>query len=358
MSKLKKLLILYNRITHYRKPVFNELCKTYKVTIIHSGDKSKNKNDLYKEVIIPSYKCGPLTFQPKLFNKNIKDYDVIIGLADIRWINIISIIFLKDKSQKFIYWGSWLTENKVANLIRLFMINNLLDSQILYCKNIRDEFVLNGARIDKLFVANNTIDVGSGLRSYNSQIKNKIIFVGSLDPRKELDKVISAFKIVIERIPNEIDFIIIGDGLCKKELENQVKELSLTHRILFENKINSIEKLKFYYKESIFSISYGQAGLSVLQAFGFGVPFITKKEAISGGEKYNIKNGVNGFLIEDSLSILQEHIVNLCNNISYARSLGKEAYNYYQKYCTVSNMVQGIDDAIQNTRFSTIDEQK
>ena len=358
IKKNNNILILYNCITHYRIPVFNELGKEYKVTIIHSGKKIKNKNDLFKEVIVPSYQLGPFIFQPNLLTENLNHYDVIIGLADIRWFNILLTMFLKKKSQKFIYWGAWLTSNNIANYIRLFLINHLIDCQILYCKKTRDQFLINGAKKEKLFVANNTIDVGSGYRSYESKIKNKIIFVGSLDPRKQLNQVINAFKNVIEYIPNGIDFVIIGEGFCKENLESQVKELGLTHRIFFKNNINDFENLKRYYKESIFAISYGQAGLSVLQAFGFGVPFITKKESISGGEKYNIKNGENGFLIENSKEDLQKKISSLCNDINYAKLLGEKAYNYYQKYCTIHNMAQGIKDAIQNTRFSKIDEFK
>ena len=53
-----------------------------------------------------------------------------------------------------------------------------------------------------------------------------------------------------------------------------------------------------FYKFAYCSISYGQAGLSVLQAFAFGVPFLTTENAISGGEKHNIENGKNGFLVK------------------------------------------------------------
>ena len=107
-----------------------------------------------------------------------------------------------------------------------------------------------------------------------------------------------------------------------------------------------------YYKESIFSISYGQAGLSVLQALGFGVPFITKKNAISGGEKYNIKNGYNGFLIEDSLVVLSNIILKLCIDIKYAKQLGEKAFYYINNSCIISNMAKGIQKPIESTNFS------
>ena len=102
-----------------------------------------------------------------------------------------------------------------------------------------------------------------------------------MNVRKELDRSIEAFKLISDKISKDINFIIIGQGPEEAKLKT-VKRLRLEDRILFLGKINDAKKLKMYYEESIFSISYGQAGLSVLQALGFGVPFITKKNAISG----------------------------------------------------------------------------
>jgi len=85
------------------------------------------------------------------------------------------------------------------------------------------------------------------------------------------------------------------------------------------------------------------------------VPFITKINAISGGEKSNIKNGINGFFCEDSQVSLENTVIKICNNIELAREMGRNAYEYYSKYCTMENMVQGFVDAIEDTRLAKVD---
>ena len=62
-------------------------------------------------------------------------------------------------------------------------------------------------------------------------------------------------------------------------------------------------------------------------------------------------------LIEDSLIALSNIILKLCIDIKYAKQLGENAFYYYQQFCTISNMVKGIQDAIEGTNFSKIDNQ-
>ena len=91
--------------------------------------------------------------------------------------------------------------------------------------------------------------------------------------------------------------------------------------------------------------SYGQAGLSVLQSFAYGVPYITCKDAISGGEHKNIVHKMNGLLFDDQYSI-EDAINDLILDKDFAIKLGKNAYNYYSKFCTIEEMAKGFHEAI------------
>ena len=123
-----------------------------------------------------------------------------------------------------------------------------------------------------------------------------------------------------------------------------MKENNLSDRVIFSGRINEPEALKKCYQEAIFSVSYGQAGLSVLQSLGFGVPYVTSENAISGGEISNIKHGENGFFCSD-LQSLKRVMISLASDIDLARELGKNAFEYYSLNCSVDNMVDGFLDA-------------
>lgn len=354
----KKILLGYNFILHYRKPLFNLLSEKYDLTVLHSGFETLHTNDTYKELIYPVKNIGPFFIQKGILDE-VKDdkYDIIILLFDIRWINTIKSIYSYNKKAKLILWGAWMTESTIANKLRLYLTKKA-QASIFYTQESREDFVNSGIDLCKTYVANNTFDVGKRVKSYQNPIKNKILFVGSLDARKQNDVLINAFTNIITQIPENIELTIVGDGLEDNKLKNLVKLKNIDNRVNFVGKVVDTNKLKNYYKEAIVSVSYGQAGLSVLQSLGYGVPFLTKINAISGGEKSNIKNRINSIFCEDNISSLEKSLLKLCNNIEFARKLGKNAYNYYSKYCTIENMCLGFLDAIEDTHLAKVDKEK
>lgn len=352
----KNVLIIYNYAYHYRIPVFNKLAEKYNVTVLHSGKKLMRKEDRFIEIIVSEIKIGPFHFQKGVLREvNKAKYDAIIACFDVAWINTIISLYMHNKKAKFILWGPWITDNYLANQLRIFLTKRV-SACIFYTNGAKVDFIKRGVPSTNLYVANNTFDVGDRVQSYRHPLKERILFVGSLNKRKQNDILLEVFSQIITKIPSNIMLTLIGDGREKQYLMELSDKLGLNNKIEFLGKINDITKLKEYYKEAIVSVSFGQAGLSVLQSLGCGVPFLTKKNAISGGEISNIKTDYNSILCEDNPMSLSEWLVFLCNNIDYSRELGKNAYDYYSKFCTMDNMVQGFKDAIENTRFAIIDE--
>ncbi len=350
MLKKKKVLILQNTILHYRKSLYNELSKLYDVTVLHSGKNAVTEDDKFVEIIKNKKKIGPFYIQEGVLSevKN-NSYDVIISMFDLHWVNNILAMYLHNKNSKFIWWGTWFSKNYIGNKIKLYLTNQNYSS-IFYTKEAKESFVKSGVAPQKLFVANNTFDIGKRSKCYENKSKNSILFVGSLDKRKQNDVLINAFYNIKDKIPLATTLIIIGEGEEKENLQFLVNKLDLNKRVIFAGKITDTNELLNFYSQAIVSVSFGQAGLSVLQSLGFGVPFITKKNAVSGGEKTNIIHGTNGFFCEDNINSLESYILELCLKIDFARKLGNQAYTYYSRFCTIANMAQGFSDAIENTR--------
>ncbi len=345
--KTKKVLILQNVVLHYRKALYNELSKTYDVTVLHSGKVSVTDLDDYKEIIVRNIKIGPFFIQKNVYSEiNTKKYDTVIAMMDLRWLNNILTFFLFKKRIKFIWWGAWFTKNKLSNKIRVYLTHKG-DASIFYTEAAKSEFIDKGISGDKLFAANNTFDVGPRIKSFEYKAKKDIIFVGSLDKRKQLDVLINAFANIKNSIPKHINLRIVGGGELRQNLEKLVNSLKLDDRVFFLGKITNPKELRDIYKTAIASVSYGQAGLSVLQSFGFGVPFVTKINAISGGEKTNIMHGENGFFCEDNITSLEQILIKMSNNIERSRKLGEFAFEYYTNFCTIENMSKNIAKAIE-----------
>lgn len=344
---MKKILIIQNKILHYRKALYNELSNYYNITVLHSGDKSLVKEDRYKEVISSKTKFLTFEIQHSLFSEVRKDYDVVIAMFDLHWLKNFLIPSIVKKNTEFIWWGQWLTDKNIADYLKVYFSNKNVKS-ILYTESEKKRLIHEGVKEENLFVANNTFDVGERYKCFQELDKNTILFVGSLDKRKELDVLLKAFSEIIEIIPKSINLVIIGDGEEKENLIKLIGKLSLKKRVSMKGKITSNQDLIEYYKKALVNVSFGQAGLSVLQSFGYGVPFITKTNAISGGEKTNIIQGYNGYFCEDNVESLVHLLQILSNDESLARTLGENAYEYYSEKCTVGNMANGFIKAIES----------
>lgn len=341
---MKKLVFIQNTILHYRKSFYNKLSQFYEVTVIHSGGETVESGDSYSEVIIPMNKIGPFFLQKDLKDSiNNLNPNYIIGMFDLRWIHTFMLLSRKQ-NWTFLWWGLDTGNNKIATIFKVLIAR--LGYPIIFYNNFnKDKMNKFGLGNSSLFVANNTFDVGSRVKSYLNPVKNKILFVGSFDFRKRNDVLLNTFSSIISKIPNEIQLLFVGDGDEKSNIEALVKKLGIGSRVIFSGRVDDADKLATYYKEAIFSVSYGQAGLSVLQSLGFGVPYLTKGGAISGGEISNIIHGENGYFCDNSES-LKSNMLNLILDLDLSRRLGKNAYDYYSSNCSIENMAQGFVDAI------------
>lgn len=341
----KNILILQNKILHFRRAFFNELSKTYNLTIIHSGKKSIQEKDLYSELIVNEFNFFGFIFQNKILTEvSKKKYQKVIVMADLHYVyNVIAYFLVSNR--RFIWWGPWFTNKFFVDNVKLFLTRK--STTIFYSDVELNRFVSSGISREKLFLANNTFDVGKRIKCYNHHIKDSILFVGTFNKRKQLNVLVNAFCNVLKKISKHINLVLIGDGDEFKNIKKLVDSLNIQKRVILTGSTNNYHTLVNFYRKAIVSVSFGQAGLSVLQAFGFGVPFITKINSISGGEKYNIKDGVNGYLCEDDIKSLEKKLIKLSNDKSLAKKLGMNAYNYYSEKCTIKKMASGFIDAIE-----------
>ena len=342
----RDLLIVYNTTHHYRIPIFNLLAEHYELTILHSGKKeyfSLDKKINFNEIIVNQYNIGPFFLRPSVIKYMIKFNNVII-LSDVRAFFEMLFFLFNFKSKKIILWGNWFTKSIIANKFRI-LISKLAFSNIFYSEVTMKDFINSGVDSKKCFTANNTIYVDRNIVKKSTN-KNKILVVGSLNKRKRIDIIIKCFIEISDKIPN-ISLEIIGSGSELNRLKKMVGSKKI--KINFHGKITDKNKLSEYYKNAICELSYSQAGLSVLQSLGYGVPFITSKKSISGGEIYNIINGYNGYLI-DNENQLKDILLDLCNNKSLTHELSKNALEYYDNFCTINHMLNGFLSALSTNK--------
>ena len=105
--------------------------------------------------------------------------------------------------------------------------------------------------------------------NYLNQQKIKNFVVGtvkSIESHNGIGCLIDAAKLVIFNHKKDINFLIVGDGLLKKEMQQKAKDLNLHDRIKFVGFIPHPNVIKYFNDLSVFVASKESFGVSVLEA--------------------------------------------------------------------------------------------
>lgn len=132
--------------------------------------------------------------------------------------------------------------------------------------------------------ANKTRVIHPGLCLFESpavslpgQTSRYFLFVGTLEPRKNLPRLLRAFARVAEQNA-EITLVIVGDeGWGNEALAAQVKALQLEARVSLVGRANDARLVNYYRRATALLMPslYEGFGLPLLEAMGHGVPVIT-----------------------------------------------------------------------------------
>jgi glycosyltransferase involved in cell wall biosynthesis len=331
---MKKILFIQNSLPEYRVPLFLVLAANFKLTLCTSIDSHINPSLLdHDQVNIIRYKRKAFFgFYFVLHNKplNYNYYDHIIVEGNARYLYLVRLFFSKTR-KKTILFGPWLSSNRIVNLIYFIYVKTFAHT-IVYCRSHFNEFVRSGMPNRKLTIANNTVSVLSTfLDEKINAVSKHFIVVGTLDRRKSIHSVIQAYLLYTKLSEKDpFPLYIIGDGPDYERLINLVTEYSLSNHVKFLGRVTMQDQLKTLFMEAVACISFSQAGLSVLQSFGYATPFICHKNALSGGELSNIIHEHNGYLVESILQ-MSKILLDLSDNNLLRATLQKNSLCYYQK---------------------------
>lgn len=345
MLKMKKVLIIQNKLFHYRKALYNKLSDSYQITVLHSGVPTITKDDLYTEVIKSSIKIGPFYLQ-KGIKAEIKrgEYDVIIAMFDLRWINNI-VLGLTYNRPKLIYWGHRYSNRKIINSVRNFLMRKS-DGLILYNDSEVSKIKKAGICDKKIFIAENTIHVSN---SENLSTKDKSIFlyVGRAQKRKRIDLLMKAFANIKDEIPKNVIIGIVGEGEENLILKNLALEIDISDRVIFYGKITDEEHLKDIYSKAYAYVSPDAIGLGAQHSFAYGVPVITRSNGYKGAEFDKLENNINSRLFQSN-NELESILLQFISEPSLIQNLGTNAFELYSKKLSMKNMVEGFKKAIES----------
>lgn len=349
---MKKLLILQNEISSYNVSTYNEISAEYDLTIGYITKDKSSKDCFFKKHHFKSSSIGPFTFVKGL-RSFCRGFDIVCILPNLR-IPSYCVIPLLPHKYKVVSWSigfrcsyehPFTPERKHMFADKLFQIILLrCDASIFYMEKAKEFWRKTSLDLSRVFVAPNTTDVLS--IEIDPKIKKDILFVGTLYKGKGLDLLFDAFRQVVEKQHPQNKLHIVGDGMERQALEEYVALHNLKENVVFHGAIYDENVLAERFAHALICISPTQGGLSVPKSMGYGVPFVTRKDAITGGEIYHITSGVNGVMYDKD-----EELVNIisdaCINPQRYVEMGIKAKDYYNNQATIRHMANGAMNAFK-----------
>jgi glycosyltransferase involved in cell wall biosynthesis len=348
--KIIKVLLIQNYIAHYNIPVYDLIGKNNLIdlTVIYFWGKPLQETYSFKKMSLGCRKVGPIYFVDNLFN-TCSQFDVVIAMGDIHFLSLM-MLGRKRRNFKLIYWGigvsasykNRLDQNTKWDFLRFYFMKGA-DAQIFYSSYPINKYVDHGFRREGLFVANNTVSIK---RTITTKKKlESILFIGTLYREKGIYELLFAYKSAIAININIPNLFIIGDGQEFQNIQSWIVDNNLEEKIRLCGAIYDDSELEIYFHSAIATISPDQAGLSVLKSMGYGVPFITSCNSITGGEIFNIVNGETGVLY-NSHSELVIILSEMNSHLDEYRIMGEKAAGFYNENRQPEQMAEGFISAI------------
>lgn len=349
-----KVLIILNSIQHYRIPIYNLLAEKVDLTIAHSDHprKGSKPNYHFNDVFIESYNVGGLIIHSKTLFKLVKGFDVVIALSNLRCLSLLQLGLKKNRKYKLIYWGIGVSAStgnekrydadRKYDFLRKYFYSRA-DATIFYSEYPRNKYLKMGVQYSKMFIANNTVEVYYDESSPTN--KDQLVFLGSLYKSKGINHLLEGYKKAHKENQGIPVLHIIGGGEEIDNIKEFIRVSNLEGKIIIHGPIYDKIIIHDFLRSSLAMISPNQAGLSVLTSFGSGVPFITSKDAITGGERFNIVNGKTGIIYENQDDIC-DIILDIYENKEKYVIMGRNARQFYLENRLPEMMRDGILEAI------------
>jgi glycosyltransferase involved in cell wall biosynthesis len=371
---VKKVVILQNRLFHYRTKLFEQLRDTcamrgIELHLVH-GQASRRESGKNDEATLPwaekvsnrFWEIGEhdIIWQP--FFASIKGADLILIMQENRILSNYPLLLSRMWSpRKVAYWGHGKNFQSDAptglrERWKNFLLNRV-DWWFAYTDVTVDILRGAGFPLERITCLDNSIDNDSFVRDLAS-ISNKRLaelrmeinvkdgskiglFCGSLYPDKRLDYMIEAADKVHAEMP-DFKLLVLGDGPAARQINIAAASRGW---LKYCGMRRGLEKAA-YFRLADMVFNPGACGLHILDAFCAGIPIATTVEARHGPEIAYLKDGQNGIVISGGPENYAGQVIKLLSESTKYQYLCSGARETASRY-TLKNMVYQFANGIE-----------
>ncbi len=377
-NKKLKVAITTNIITTYRKGFYDRLFSRPDIDVtVYCQDYMPGMNLLsihkqyprnIKIIKFISAKKEKIVWQFLPWKEIITKYDVVFISGNPRVLSDVVLgTLLRLMGKRVVLWtmahsyrGNKLTENIRLLWSRIFQnIFVYTDKEVEYLKEkgFRNHYILgmnNGLdqkNIDSIVSKWTEEKTTKWMELNDYQNKKIIISCARLETKNNFRLVIEALPKIVQKIPNLLWFLI-GGGDEEENLKKLASKLRVEKHIVFLGAIYEEEKLAPYFLSSLLFIHPAAIGLSLLHAFGYGIPVIVHDQINLHGPEYAaFQNDLTGknFKFNDP-DDLANVIITLLNNPNKINQMKRNVQKIAREQYNVDIMVNRF---IQMANYAT-----
>jgi len=355
-NRNRRVLLVSNQVMHYRVAVYNYFYRRFKESgydfqVIADRLQKQNQNALefgFREI--------PFNFFRYTRAIGAAQPDAVILFLLLKNLIVWPLAhWLKIKRIPFAIWtkgGNWDRKGSRTRYHLFNYLHGLSDALILYSKDcaglIKPQFR------SKSFVANNTLNFNNfpAVEATNEEIKREfsipfrkvVLFVGRMGVgkgRKRVDHLADIFS-TIDR--PDVGLVIVGAGLPEEVRSRLNPKNTLYLGEVHDSRDLGIAKL---FKMADVCAIPGHVGLSLNQAFYWGLPVVTE-EGDHPPEVAYLKPGRNGFMVPaNDLNAFKEKILLLLDRDDLRTDFAKRAKETILTEASIENMFSGFKDCAE-----------
>jgi glycosyltransferase involved in cell wall biosynthesis len=175
-----------------------------------------------------------------------------------------------------------------------------------------------------------------------------VLFSSRLHPAKRVDLLVEATAELVRR-DRDVITVIVGDGPCRGALHSRARTLGIGENIRFVGEQYDEWSLAPWFLSADVYCYPRTIGLSILHAFGYGLPVVTSDHATCHHPEFGaFTEGQTGLLYKDgSAAAMADSLGMLLRDDSMRTRMGVEARRVATEVYRLDVMVGGLERAIR-----------
>ena len=172
--------------------------------------------------------------------------------------------------------------------------------------------------------------------------KPAVIYVGRVDPEKNIAMVLKAFANVVQKVPESI-LIVVGDGTDLANLKKLAQKLKIAPQVYFLGRVLLPELAEVYKMGKVFATGSEMEtqGIVLIEAAATGLPLVAVDK---GGVADICQNNFNGFLGEaGNTNEMAQNIIKLLTDAKLYKKFAQNSLKVAQKHDLEATLTRFIE---------------